>query len=245
MNPGISSGRVRMVRVACVVLGVMLWMGTQWLIGQRDFPAADVESVGKALTAADALHQATESWNRQLHEHDGAARALLVISSALIDVMAISLFASAIFGRSLRPFLGLLFLFGSRQVCQFLCPLPPPEGIIWSYPGVPSLLVTYGVSNDFFFSGHTAIATFAGLELGRRGGRRWWGLGVFLISFQATVVLVLRAHYTLDVITGVVFAVLAHPVADRIAGAADRLVSRVANRGGEPAGEINSSGHAA
>ena len=239
MNVDIVSRRVRILRVTCVVFGVLLWMGSQWLLGQRPFSTDDAESAGRALTAADALHQATAEWNQYLQEHGSAAQALLVISSALIDVMGIGLFASAIFGRSLRPFLGLLFLFASRQVCQFLCPLPAPVGIIWADPGVPSLLVTYSVANDFFFSGHTAIATFAGLELARRGGgKSWWILGGLLIAFQAAVVLVLRAHYTLDVITGVAFAVLAHPVAERLAGGADRLVSRVADQGsrGSPRG---------
>ena len=31
--------------------------------------------------------------------------------------------------------------------------------------GVPFFVGTYGIANDFFFSGHTAIAVFAGLEL--------------------------------------------------------------------------------
>ena len=35
--------------------------------------------------------------------------------------------------------------------------------------GVPTLLVTYGVGNDLFFSGHTALAVFGTLELGRVG----------------------------------------------------------------------------
>jgi len=48
---------------------------------------------------------------------------------------------------------------------QAVCALPPPPNMIWHYPGFPSLLVTYHVANDFFFSGHTAIAVFGAIEL--------------------------------------------------------------------------------
>jgi len=57
-----------------------------------------------------------------------------------------------------RAFLGLVLLLALRQVMQALCALPPPPNLIWRYPGFPSLFVTYNVGNDFFFSGHTAIA---------------------------------------------------------------------------------------
>ncbi len=59
---------------------------------------------------------------------------------------------------------------------------------------------------DFFFSGHTAIAEFAGIELARL--RKWWLTAVALtvVIFEIVVVLVLRAHYTMDVVTGVLAA---------------------------------------
>jgi hypothetical protein len=45
--------------------------------------------------------------------------------------------------------------------------------MIWRYPGVPSLLVTYGTSNDLFFSGHTALAVYGSIELAWWGGPAW------------------------------------------------------------------------
>src|SRR5207249_2901381 len=80
----------------------------------------------------------------------------------------------SVFGASVRPFVGLLVLFGLRQLTQVLCALPAPVGMIWPQegPGFPSLLVTYGVANDFFFSGHTAIAVFGAIELCRFAQQR-------------------------------------------------------------------------
>jgi membrane-associated phospholipid phosphatase len=101
--------------------------------------------------------------------------------------------------------------------------------MIWRSPGVPSLLVTYGVSNDLFFSGHTALAVYGAIELGRWGGTAWAIIGAILAVFEATTVLVLRAHYTLDVFTGAVTAFAAAVVADRLAPGVDAALVAVWN----------------
>jgi hypothetical protein len=150
------------------------------------------------------LHSASNSANLYLHAHLGAANALLIVSSAIIDLLAIFLLSRWVFGGSLRPFLGLVMVLGLRQVMQALVSLPTPPNAIWRYPGFPSLLVTYGVSNDSFFSAHTALTVLAATELARFG--KWWltVLGVLVVLFEIVTVLVLRAHYTMDVFPGVV-----------------------------------------
>ena len=77
--------------------------------------------------------------------------------------------------------------------------LPGAEGMIRS-SGFPSLLVTYGVATDLFFSGHTALAVLGAIELARTG-RPWLRrLGWALALFEAGTVLVLRADWTMDVL---------------------------------------------
>ena len=89
---------------------------------------------------------------------------------------------------------------------QAICALPAPPNMIWHYPGFPSLLVTYNVGNDFFFSGHTAIAVFGGIELARLGKRWLTIVAVGIVLFEIATVLILRAHYTMDVFTGLLAA---------------------------------------
>ena len=77
-------------------------------------------------------------------------------------------------------------------------------------------MVTYGVANDYFFSGHTAIAVLAGTEL-IRYGRKWLTVvAVVLVIFEVAVVLVLRAHYVMDVFTGLITGLYAAHLADRL-----------------------------
>src|SRR5262249_40453042 len=154
---------------------------------------------------------------------------LLIVSSVGIDGLGLFLLGSWVFAGKVRPFLGLAMLLILRQMMQALCALPSPEGMIWRYPGFPSLLVTYGVASDFFFSGHTAIATWGGLELGRLSFRSAAVLGVLLALFEASTVIVLRAHYTMDVFAGVIVALLIRTQADRWAQPIDRALCRLAS----------------
>src|SRR3989442_1964775 len=108
---------------------------------------------------------------------------------------------------------------------QGLCSLPQPDGMIWRRPGFPSLLVTYGTAGDLFFSGHTAIAVYGCVELVRLGGPVLPALGVAIASVEALTVLVLRAHYTMDVLAAIVAALWAADVASAAAPAVDRALA--------------------
>ena len=202
-------------RLVFVVIGLALWYWSQSLIGARALAPG---------TIGDGVHEWLAAPNQFLHDHPDAANALLIVSSALIDILGIFLLCRSIFGPTVRPFLGLLLLFAMRQACQWLCALEPPPGMIWHDPGFPSLLVTYGVTTDFFFSGHTGLAVLGAVELARMGGRRWLLLGIFIVFFEATTVLILRAHYTMDVFTGAVAARYATILAARMSPRCDRFL---------------------
>ncbi len=186
---------IRRLILTAVALGIWFW--TQSLIAQRAAPASGI---------GDALHTLTAGLNSYFYHSHAAANALLIVSSALIDGLGLFLLARWLFGPSVRPFLGLVLLLGLRQIIQAICALPAPPNMIWHYPGFPSLLVTYNVGDDFFFSGHTAIAVFGGIELARLGKRWLTFLAVGIVLFEIAAVLVLRAHYTMDVFTGLLAA---------------------------------------
>ena len=209
------------LRVGLVVVSLGLWHLTQSLLKYRP------DGTG---VLGDGIHTLTARLHHYLVTHPRLANWLLIVSSLGIDLLGCFVLAYSVFGPSIRPFVGLLMLFFLRQVCQALCALPPPEGMIWRATGVPSLLVTYGTSNDLFFSGHTALAVFGSIELGMWGGPAWAVVGVLLALFEISTVLVLRAHYTLDVFTGAVTAFAAAVVATWIAPACDNWLVEFGQR---------------
>lgn len=199
--------RTLLIRLIVAAIVLALWFWTQSLIGARTVPRAGI---------GDALHNLTAGLNSYFARNPGAANALLIVSSALIDALGLFLVGSWLFGGSIRPFLGLVLLIALRQLLQALCSLPPPPGMVWHDPGFPSLLVTYHVANDFFFSGHTAIAVFGALELARFH-RKWLTLtAILLVIFEVATVLILRAHYTMDVFTGILAALWVSTLSERL-----------------------------
>ena len=210
-----SKGRSVAVRIVITVIALLVWFWTQSMIGGRKFGSAGI---------GDGLHTWLAPLNSYLSGHVRTANLLLIASSAIIDLLGIFLLGSWILGRSLRPFLGLVILLGLRQVMQALVALPAPPSAIWHYPGFPSLLVTYGVANDYFFSGHTAIAVFATTELARLKIRWVTATAWMIVAFEIVTVLALRAHYTMDVFTGLVAALWVAGLLDRIAPSLDRHI---------------------
>jgi hypothetical protein len=210
------TGRGLILRFAVTALALTVWFWTQSLLGARHVPPAGI---------GDGLHRLTAPLNAYFFDHPHAANVLLIASSGCIDALGLFLLGSWLFGPSVRPFLGLLILLGLRQLMQALCALSPPPNMIWHDPGFPSILVTYAVASDFFFSGHTAIAVFGATQL-IRVGKTWLTMLAFLvILFEASTVIVLRAHYTMDVFTGVLAALWVAALLDRLAPPVDRLLS--------------------
>ncbi len=218
MTQAQSSRPRRSLLLRLLVSGIILalWFWTQTLIGARTAPAYGI---------GDALHNLTAGLNSYFARNSGAANALLIVSSALIDALGLFLLGRWVFGGTIRPFLGLFLLMALRQLMQAICSLPPPPIMIWHDPGFPSLLVTYHVANDYFFSGHTAIAVFGAIELSRLR-RNWLTAAALLLAiFEVATVLILRAHYTMDVFTGIVAALWVGPFSERVSPRLDRLIS--------------------
>lgn len=205
MNPAIP-------RLALIAVALVMWFWSQKLIAAKAMDPAVIH---------DGMHRLTARWNRYFLRNRKACNRALIVSSLFIDVLGFILIALSVFGPSFAPFLGVLIVFTLRQLSQFCCTLPPPPGMIWHHPGFPSALVTYGVSNDLFFSGHTALAVLAAIEICQIAP--WWIAGIALIIAigEALIVLILRAHYTMDVVAAVFAAWFAADLAGRLAPGID------------------------
>ena len=71
------------------------------------------------------------------------------------------------------------------------------------------------------FSGHTGLAMLGAINAAQLG-MRWLAAIAAVIAFgEAILVLVLRAHYTLDVVAGAFAAFLASDVAEKMSPAVD------------------------
>ena len=186
------------LRLLAIGLGLMAWFGTQRMIAAR--------SVVNGVIY-DHLHVVTAGWNDWLNRNPKPANTILIASSFGVDALTLFVLLFAVFGPTFTPFWGLLALFALRQLSQAAVALPAPAGIIWRHPGFPSLFVTYHVGNDFFFSGHTALAVYGAIQLATLQIPALTALGILIAMLEVIVVIVLRAHWTVDVAAGL-FAAL-------------------------------------
>ncbi len=206
------------VRGGLVAAGIIVWYWSQAVLGKR------VPKVAHEVPLTDGIHVLTARFHHRYATNVAAGNRLLIASSLVIDLLGFYLLASAIFGESIRPYIGLVLVFALRQICQMLCPLPAPSGMVWRYPGVPAILVTYGTANDLFFSGHTAIAVYGAATLAGHWGPWGLALGLAIAFFEAITVLILRAHYTMDVFTGIVCALWVYSLGGMIAPCVDAMI---------------------
>lgn len=166
----------------------------------------------------DEVHRLTGFINTYLNEHKPISTILLILTSLEVDILTLFIFFHSIFSKSARLVIGLVILMLLRQICQMLVLLPFPQGLIWYDPHFPTLFVTYEVRNDFFFSGHTALVTYAATAIRQIYKKQkyivffTWGL----ILFQCSVVLVLRAHYFMDVFAAFFVALVVYNFAQKI-----------------------------
>jgi hypothetical protein len=200
------------LRVGFVAVALGLWFWTQRLIAGKA-PAGN--------RVGDRLHDWSAPLHAWLTANPRATNLTLILTSGLIDCCGIYLLASAVLGPTLRPFVAILILFAMRQACQAVCTLPAPPGALWRYPGFPSLLVTYGTTNDFFFSGHTAISVLGALQLIHVAPPWLAAVGVAVAATEAATVIILRAHYTMDVFAALFAAWGADVLAGKCAPAID------------------------
>lgn len=178
----------------------------------------------------DQLHLFFLPVNHFIFIHKLLGNVLLALMNGILDSLTILIFVITLWKRDIRPFLILTIFFTLRQGLQMMVQLPLPEQTIWHYPGFPTLLQTYEISNDFYFSGHTGTSLLAALELSYFG-KRWLTLfGFSLFVFEAIMVIVMQIHFTMDVFTAIMTVCCFERFSFQIAPSLNRLLAKLNSR---------------
>lgn len=82
---------------------------------------------------------------------------------------------------------------------------PYPPYIRWDAPVVPTFTVTYGITRDYFYSGHTGLMLFSTFEWKRVGMTWLYYPNLVLTPFVVMVLLSARVHYTIDIVAACIF----------------------------------------
>lgn len=175
-----------------ILLGIGCYYLTEYLIGQKAIPLCVI---------TDDLQKWTQPINDFLTQNPTLANMQLIVMNSIVDLLTLFLLFLALITRNVRPVVTLFLFFTLRQCLQLLVALPIPPHTIWHYPGFPSLLQTYDIANDLYFSGHTGLSLIAALEIERFKKPWLTALGFTLFGYELLSVVSMQVHYTMDVFT--------------------------------------------
>ena len=129
------------------------------------------------------------------------------IGSIFLDGLFIfSLLNWALFADTWRYGWVLMFFYGIRMVIQQIYQMKFPEEWFWDDPGVPSIVVGYLRTNDFFFSGHVGMPTINAFEFKWQKKYYLSAFCFFVAFYEGFLVLISRVHYSIDIVIGFFFA---------------------------------------
>jgi len=81
-----------------------------------------------------------------------------------------------------------------------------PEGFLWAHPGIPSLTVPYHDTNDFYYSGHVGTCLMYLMEFYCLKNKFLVGFCTIVLIGEWILLTVLRTHYIIDLVTGIIVA---------------------------------------
>lgn len=97
---------------------------------------------------------------RFYYKHSYLNNFTIAFDSFLIDMtMFFFMFRMIVFGKSSVLIVYLFFFYPFRFLSLYGGHWPLPDYQTFHYPGIPSVLVPYDQTNDFYFSGHTGLCT--------------------------------------------------------------------------------------
>ena len=154
----------------------------------------------------DLSFSMTNSINMYLNLNPNLNKFLIIYTSALMDIMTLThLVVWVRSWHSFKFFCNVFFFYGFRQTVQNFFIMDRPFGYTWCNPGWPSLVVPYHDINDFYYSGHVGVCSmFLALDVSERS--KLGILSLFAMVNMWFTLTVVRTHYFIDLVTGLLLA---------------------------------------
>ncbi len=160
---------------------------------------------------------ATEVMNHWLVQNLLARDIYEAIASIMMDVMVISFLVHWFFKlHTFRLFLTYIVFYGIRSIIQNRFLMGRPEGYLWGENGFPSMLIVYHDISDFFYSGHVGSCVIALSEYHAQGYRKMCFVIGFIVWIEWTLLMLVRTHYVIDLVCGLIFARIVHRASEKV-----------------------------
>ena len=155
----------------------------------------------------DIGHETFSTINDAVIKSENYKNALLIISGIFTDFLFIVfVFDFILYNSSWCGILHFFTFYFLKGIFSNFFSLSQPTGYALSYPGLPSLLISYKTANDFFFSTQVGFPLISGYHLKLSN---WYGafhLGILCSLIIAFTQITIRGSYTVDLVWGIVMS---------------------------------------
>jgi hypothetical protein len=211
-----------LIRLSIVILSLAFWMAYRfYYLHDSKKPWTFNYCINdKLLTWAfyDLTRYAADNWYIR--------NFFLISGSNILDIYFISFLIVFIKkGNSWKPILHLLLFYGIRNVLvQGVFLFEIYDTYIFGDPGFPSIIVPFFRAPDFFYSGHAGCAVLTGLQFSDLGHPKLLYVGIIIALYEGFIMSVTRAHYSIDIIFGMMMAHYIYFLSEKLAKYTDKYI---------------------
>lgn len=108
--------------------------------------------------------------------------------------------------------------------------MPRLPGFLFSYPGMYSITVPYHDTNDFYYSGHIGTCFLITLEFRAYKFYKMSYFTFFILANQWIMMMMVRTHYIIDMVTGLIVAHYMFIWAEKLCYFVDVKLMRIPSR---------------
>jgi hypothetical protein len=158
------------------------------------------------ICIVDKGHIWTEPVNGIVHESEKWLNFFQISSSGMMDLVMINYLIWFYFkARNGHTLWTVAIFYGTRAIIQGNFKMRFPDKGIWDDPGIPSLVVPYGLQSDYYFSGHCGFLAIQTINMANVG-RKYTAVAIAIaIPYVAYTLIMTRIHYTIDIPIGIMY----------------------------------------
>ena len=169
----------------------------------------------------ECIHDEVHDWTRPITLFLAAnpvyKNTLIVTASLMLDVCTFVLaFRFVFYEKNYKVGLIGISFYIFRGILQSVFYMKFPSDYIWGHPGIFSITVPYEPANDFFYSGHVGICMICLITFKRSGLKNLTRFAIITLAVEFFTLLVTRAHYFIDLVTGLIVSHYLYLVGDWI-----------------------------
>lgn len=151
--------------------------------------------------------EATQIFQNYFKKHIGWKYSLFIFSSISVDFLSIFSFIMFVFfSKSFRFVFAIILYCLLLLFFQNIFIFSDNNTSLWSYPGFPSLIISYSKTESYYYCGAIGLSVICAFEFLKYNYQIMMIYCYCSVLLQSSILIIIRNHYLIDIITGIIVA---------------------------------------